>query len=99
MWVKRDAPAHESPESAGGAAKYRMSLREAGLATAVQRQAGQRQQAQRSRFGRDCQLAELEADRLGWNPAEFCGFRVVMKYPAMPAALIFQHGLAQPPAN
>jgi hypothetical protein len=34
-------------------------------------------------------------ERLDWQPRDFHGFRFVMKYPPMPASVVFQHDLAE----
>jgi hypothetical protein len=37
--------------------------------------------------------------RLGWRAEDFHGFRFVMKFPPMLAAIVFQHDLADPPTR
>jgi hypothetical protein len=34
--------------------------------------------------------------RMGWSAKDFHGFRVVMKYPPMPTAIMIRHDLADP---
>jgi len=41
-------------------------------------------------------MVERVYDRMGWRARDFHGFRVVMRYPPMPTALIIQHDLATP---
>ncbi len=33
-------------------------------------------------------------ERMGWDARDFCGFRLVVRYPAMPTSVVIQHDLA-----